>query len=679
MRRLLLLLALLPALAWGEVTTGGVNFADATVYTKPQFYPITVPTEADVTNKYYVDLDTGGGSTCSSGSPCANINDVSGKPGTSGGPAYIYVRGTGRLNLTSSQLAGGAGTEIVVKPWGTNPVVFTAGGGCGSNDANTILGPNTHHVIFDGGPDMLLQFEGVGTCSDQNAYTLVVRSDDIALYRVRIDANDSSGPALGVATNGTYWTSRFKFINSEIMDANDYYGVYTGGGVNCATGDSRHFDIEFRNSVFRDIGGRGIQIEPRSGTADSDGLIITGNAFHNVGKTDIGGVSAAVTLASACGANVTDTTVTNNIMWDLGGGGVYLGGWTANTEVAFNTIYDFAKATPYSTNSHGITCGASGDCPTTGGTRNVRYNIIMGQNGGMNPINNNPHTTNANLCASGACGTSSVTDSVVNTLNTAADANFLKIKSGSLGVGAAASIGVTTDYFGNSRPQAGTYDIGASEYNAGGPDTTPDAFSFTDQTNVALSTLTASNTLTVAGIDSAATISVTGGEYRINGGSYTTSSGTINNGDTFQVRHTSSGSFSTATNTVLTIGGVSDTFTTTTLAADTTPNAFTFTDQTNVPLSDVRTSNSITVLGINTSTAISVTGGTYSINGGAYTASAGTVVLNDTVTARHTSSASYSTAVNTAVTIGGVADTFTSTTLAAPPPSDPVLGGFWWD
>ena len=69
----------------------------------------------------------------------------------------------------------------------------------------------------------------------------------------------------------------------------------------------------------------------------------------------------------------------------------------------------------------------------------------------------------------------------------------------------------------------------------------------------------------MAGITSAAAISVTGGEYAINGGSYTSDAGTVENGNTVTVRHTSSASFSTATNTVLTIGGVSDTFTSTTV------------------------------------------------------------------------------------------------------------------
>ena len=99
---------------------------------------------------------------------------------------------------------------------------------------------------------------------------------------------------------------------------------------------------------------------------------------------------------------------------------------------------------------------------------------------------------------------------------------------------------------------------------------------------------------------------------------------------------------------------------------DSTPSAFSFTDVTDADTSTVYTSNSITVAGLdaNSPVAISVTGGQYSINDGDFTSDAGTVVADDTVRARGTSSGSAATAVNVAVTIGGVSDTFTITTAA---------------
>lgn len=91
-------------------------------------------------------------------------------------------------------------------------------------------------------------------------------------------------------------------------------------------------------------------------------------------------------------------------------------------------------------------------------------------------------------------------------------------------------------------------------------DTTPNQFTFTDQSGVALSSTITSAAITVTGITAAAAITVSGGLYSINGGDFTADAGTVDNGDEVQVQHTSSDAYLTATDTVLTIGGVSDTF-----------------------------------------------------------------------------------------------------------------------
>ncbi|MDP4028897.1 MAG: choice-of-anchor D domain-containing protein, partial [Gallionella sp.] len=197
-------------------------------------------------------------------------------------------------------------------------------------------------------------------------------------------------------------------------------------------------------------------------------------------------------------------------------------------------------------------------------------------------------------------------------------------------------------------------------------DTTPTAFTFTAQTGAALSSVATSDTITVAGINSAANISIAGGTYSKNGGAYTAVAGTVNNGDTVTLQQTSSASFSTLTTATLTIGGVAGTFDVTTLAQDTTPTAFTFTAQTGVALSSVATSDTLTVAGINSAANISIAGGTYSINGGGYTAVAGTVNNGDTVTLKQTSSGSFSTLTTATLTIGGVSATFSTTTVSAP-------------
>lgn len=106
------------------------------------------------------------------------------------------------------------------------------------------------------------------------------------------------------------------------------------------------------------------------------------------------------------------------------------------------------------------------------------------------------------------------------------------------------------------------------------PDNVPSAFTFTDVTGTELSTVTESNTITVAGINVSVAVTISGGEYSKNGGAYTSSTGTALVGDTFKVRVTTSGSYLTATNSTLTIGGVSDTFTATTKVNETVPIAW---------------------------------------------------------------------------------------------------------
>ena len=118
--------------------------------------------------------------------------------------------------------------------------------------------------------------------------------------------------------------------------------------------------------------------------------------------------------------------------------------------------------------------------------------------------------------------------------------------------------------------------------------------------------------------------------------------------------------------------GKSDTHQVTITNEDTTPDAFAFTDEPSVPRNSVRTSDSITVTGINAAATISISGnsGQYEKNGsGSWTSSAGTVSNGDTVRVRQTSSANHSTPTDTVLNIGGVTDTFSVTTEGPPAPS----------
>jgi hypothetical protein len=155
------------------------------------------------------------------------------------------------------------------------------------------------------------------------------------------------------------------------------------------------------------------------------------------------------------------------------------------------------------------------------------------------------------------------------------------------------------------------------------------------------------------------TMSGTGGsgtyEYSLNNSTWTTTNtftATRGSSYTYYIRSTFGGSASTSISN------------STTVSLDTTPTLGNYTNQTGVALSSTITSGTISVTAINAPASISVSGGSYSINGGAFTTANSSVNLNDTVAVQHTSSGSYGTVTSTTVTIGGVGRTFTSTTTS---------------
>lgn len=103
-----------------------------------------------------------------------------------------------------------------------------------------------------------------------------------------------------------------------------------------------------------------------------------------------------------------------------------------------------------------------------------------------------------------------------------------------------------------------------------GPDTTPNAFSFTDQTGVALGSTNNSDNVTTAGFDNTTTLVLTGDascKYSINGAAWATANDNITVGDNVALQNVASGAYSTAISCTLNLGGVTDTWSRTTLAA----------------------------------------------------------------------------------------------------------------
>jgi subtilisin len=291
-------------------------------------------------------------------------------------------------------------------------------------------------------------------------------------------------------------------------------------------------------------------------------------------------------------------------------------------------------------------------------------------------------------------------------------------------------------------------------------DANPNSYSFVDVSFVVRNTLQTSNTITVTGTNASSSVSVSGGSYSKNGGPFTTDMGTAVSGDTIRVQHMSANAASTSTSTTLTVGSVSDTFTSTTepvlasfsvygqsvtegspgnttvtvmvnlsaaagdmvtvpysiggtavnpadhnasggsvtvLAGQTSapitftvvgdaldeaaetvvltmgtptnasrvPDSFAFHDLWPVEPQTTQYSNTIAVSGTDATVKVTVTGGSYSKNGGSYTSSPGSAVAGDTFRLRHTSG-HYSAQVITTLTIGGVAGSFATITKDEP-------------
>ena len=133
-----------------------------------------------------------------------------------------------------------------------------------------------------------------------------------------------------------------------------------------------------------------------------------------------------------------------------------------------------------------------------------------------------------------------------------------------------------TDLLGVARGSDSVWDRGAYEFDSGAADTTPAAFSFTDNTGVALGSTGNSDNVTLTGFDNTTTLVLTGDascKYSINGAAWATADDNVTVGDNVALQNVASSSYSTAVSCTLNLGGVTDTWSRTTLAAVSDPMA----------------------------------------------------------------------------------------------------------
>lgn len=183
--------------------------------------------------------------------------------------------------------------------------------------------------------------------------------------------------------------------------------------------------------------------------------------------------------------------------------------------------------------------------------------------------------------------------------------------------------------------------------------TTPNAFTLAAATGSALNTMIQATPVTISGISLAVPISVSGEgtpQISLDNGVTWVSSGMVSPNGSVRVRLTSASSFDTTRTAVLDVNGVTSNWVVTT-----GPFTFALAGKTGVALNTVTVSDPVTLSAFLPPSAISLSGDgspEYSIDGGAYTAAAGTVSGGQTLRVRLTASSLRDAERVATVTIG---------------------------
>jgi len=206
---------------------------------------------------------------------------------------------------------------------------------------------------------------------------------------------------------------------------------------------------------------------------------------------------------------------------------------------------------------------------------------------------------------------------------------------------------------------------------------TPAPFNLGGPATAAPSAWANSNTITVSGITTGVPVMIAGGQYRINAGTWQTTIGAITVGQNIQVRAQAPATSGTSRTATLTIGGVTGAFQVTASApapTDTTPDAFNLGSPASADAGSWGVSNLVTITGINAPSPVTITGGQYRINSGAWQTAAGTILSSQTIQVRVLASASPGATQTAALSVGGVARSFSVVTSQSNPPCIPDPG-----
>ena len=197
-------------------------------------------------------------------------------------------------------------------------------------------------------------------------------------------------------------------------------------------------------------------------------------------------------------------------------------------------------------------------------------------------------------------------------------------------------------------------------------DFTPDEFDFPAAPDQPLNTIVESASRQITGLSNTALVTIVNGQFAISDDNVTFSDWTdqstaILNGQWVKVHQTSAPTGGTSQITALTVGGYSTGFEVTTVGNG-NPAPFGFTSQSGLNFNTLATSNTITISGLDTPGAVSISGGDYAINDGVFTDQPGIINNGDTVRVRVLSANDYVTDTTAVLTIGDIPGSFTVTT-----------------
>lgn len=215
-------------------------------------------------------------------------------------------------------------------------------------------------------------------------------------------------------------------------------------------------------------------------------------------------------------------------------------------------------------------------------------------------------------------------------------------------------------------------------------DDTPNIFSIDESFNIPISVELVSNYVILSGIEpnyyATATISSDIGLLQVNNNPRTKTTNVFNGDEIILIKpalEDTPNSYDTPTEIIVSVGGFSTTWTINPVSADITPDSFSFINLNLVGINTAITSNTITITGINSTSiprytvpiSIGSTSGvnfSYSINGGAYKTTTGSVGNGDTISLKVNTPPIYSTSIAGIVTVGGITTSWNLITRDTP-------------